>query len=105
MKDFPTNIGVKNKENFSELYYKKAIYTLRNELYEHIISKEENSYFEIDKFQKKYYNVPDKISEMITEVIHELNLLGWNCKLSYGGTALFIYSTEKPPPSCWDDGL
>jgi len=35
----------------------------------------------------------------------ELEELGWKCKKSFGQTALFIYSTENPPPSCWDDSL
>ena len=38
-------------------------------------------------------------------IIKELEELGWKCKLSYGQTALFIYSTENPPPSCWDDSF
>ena len=35
----------------------------------------------------------------------ELVKLGWKCKTSFGGTGLFIYSTEEPPPSCWEEGL
>jgi hypothetical protein len=31
----------------------------------------------------------------------ELTQLGWKCKLSYGDTALFIYTSENPPAGCW----
>ena len=39
---------------------------------------------------------------MINTTVKELKELGWNCKLSFGGTGLFIYSTENQPRGCWD---
>ena len=38
---------------------------------------------------------------MISELIPELLNLGWNCKLGYGDTGLFIYSTINPPSNWW----
>jgi hypothetical protein len=45
------------------------------------------------------------IEKLSKTIITELVNIGWNCKLSFGNTGLFIYSTDKPPPSCWDDGF
>lgn len=101
MKVFPSILNVKNNDNFKQIHYNRVLCYLRKEIYEHIISKDENSYFEIDKFGLKYsFQISDN---MINIIIQELNLLGWKCKLSFASTALFIYSTLTPPPSCWDN--
>ena len=43
------------------------------------------------------------MENMTSKIIEELQELGWKCKTSFGGTGLFIYSTENPPPNCYDD--
>lgn len=106
MKEFPSRLNVNNKNNFSTYYYERQLCYLRRNIYEHMISKDENSYFELDKFSRNYLdNNTDLITRMTDVVISELEKLGWKCKTSFGGTGLFIYSTEKPPPSCFEDGL
>lgn len=102
MKEFPTCLNVKHKCNFPQLHYNRALCYLRRELYEHIIREDENSYFELEKFGKKYSLNSDALQKMVRTVIKELEKLGWKCKQSFGDTGLFIYSTEKPPPNCWD---
>ena len=103
MKDFPLSLNVKNKKNFPKVYDNRMLCYLRKEIYEHVIHKTENSYFELDKFEVKYTcHITDS---MIDIIISELNVLGWNCKKTCANTALFIYSTPNPPSSCWDDGL
>jgi hypothetical protein len=107
MKEFPSILRVRNIEKFSDIYYSRVLCYLRKVIYEHVISHDENSYFDIQKFCCEYYkketsNITSRLAESI---IPELELLGWKCKLSFGGTALFIFSTETSPPSCWDDGL
>ena len=109
MEELPIILHVKNKDIFSTLFYNKVFCYLRKSIYEHVISKDENSFFDLEQFGKLYFNDNtnrvDLITKLSTEIQLELKELGWNCKLSYGGTALFIYSTDNPPPSCWDDGL
>ena len=109
MKKLPIIIDVKNKENFSDIYYRRVLCYLRKAVYEHIISKDENSFFDIENFGRLYYNDKknrvDLMKNLITTIKSELENLGWKCKLSFGETALFIYSTDNVPPSCWDDGL
>ena len=106
MKEFPSTLNVKSKNKFSSYYYNRQLCYLRRNIFEHIISKDENSYFELDKFSRNYLdNNTELITKMTDTVINELEKLGWKCKTSFGGTGLFIYSTENPPPSCFEDGL
>lgn len=58
--------------------------------------KSENDYFDFDK-----YNQYECLEDIIKEIELELDDLGWNHKLSFGGSAIFIYTSENPPPSCW----
>lgn len=108
MKDLPTILNVKNKECFPEIYYNRILCYLRKAIYEHVISKEENNCFDLEQFGRLYFSEKTRVDltkKLSVTIQSELEALGWKCKLSFGGTALFIYSTDKPPPSCWDDGL
>ena len=94
MQQFPTTLDVNNRNNFPEIHKNKMLCLLRQKIYEHIIKEDENTYFDIDKIN----------SELIHVIMEELIQLGWKCKLSFGGTALFIYS-DNLPKSCWDDSF
>jgi len=102
MKNFPNKLKVENKENFEQYNYDRTIAYIRRDIYEFMIErKNENVYFDFDKYQRN-----KKIIETIIEtIIKELLNIGWKCKISFGGTALFIYSTDIQPSSCYDDGF
>ena len=104
MREFPSKLKPENKEIFPQLFYNRIKCYLRRDLYEHIISHKENDYFSLDEFNLNHHvkNI-DLVKQMIDELIPDLKKLGWKCKTSFGGTGLFIYSTEKPPPSCWEE--
>lgn len=102
MKEFPECLNVKNKESFRDITYNRILCYLRKQLYEHIIGNDENNYFDFDKFRKSYSITQDDNNKMVNTVVKELTELGWKCKLSFGGTGLFIYSTENPPSNCWE---
>jgi len=79
---------------------------LQKAIYEHVISHDENSYFDLEKVSRLNFEKTDEfISKLGEDVKPALEKLGWKYKLTFGGTALFIYSTEKQPPSGWDDRL
>ena len=105
MKEFPEILDVKNKENFPDLHYNRVLCYFRKSIYEHIIKEEEKSYFDLNTFKKKYLKKDTEMESMVKTIVEELGTLGWKCKTSFGGTALFIYSSEKPPHTCWDDGF
>lgn len=109
MKEFPNILNVKHKKQFISIYIDRVMCYLRKEIYEHVISEDENSYFDLEKFGRVYFknkkNREELVNKLADDIIPEISKLGWKCKRSFGGTALFIYSSENPPPSCWDDGL
>lgn len=104
MKEFPQVLNINNKNNFDSLLYMRMLCYLRRDIYEHMIRCDENDYFDIQHFSSKNKLKSSNVKNMIEQVIQELMSIGWKCKLSFGGTALFIYSDELPK-SCWDDGL
>jgi len=102
MEKFPENISVSNVDLFSDLNFSRLLGLLRKNIYEHLLWNDDNNFFDLDKFCKEYLKRDtDMLEKMIDVIIGELNKFGWNCKLSYGGTALFIYRTPEHPPSCW----
>jgi hypothetical protein len=101
MKEFPDRLKVTNKSNFNIIYEKRVLCYLRRNIYEHMIREDENSYFDLDKFNSKYIQDMDKLHVLLKIVICELNILGWKCKTSFGDTGLFIYSSNELPKSCW----
>jgi hypothetical protein len=105
MNCFPDFLKSENKEIFEENYSDFVLCRFRELVYCHILLGDENNYVDLDVI-KKTYKLTDKQHLDITDnIIQELEQLGWKCKKSFGQTALFIYSTENPPPSCWDDTL
>ena len=52
MKEFPCVCNPKNKNNFQHLNHDRLKCYLRKDLYEHIISHEENDYFSLDEVIK-----------------------------------------------------
>lgn len=102
MNEFPYTLNVSNKNNFPEIHYNKILCLLRKKIYNHIIKEDENNYFDLDIFNKSFVKDKKILDKMLIVIMKELIELGWKCKLSFGGTALFIYS-ENLPTSCWDD--
>lgn len=103
MKEFPKHL-VPTKKNTFPLHRNNRILTyLRKELYDLMLSGDENNYFDIDIFNRKYELSQTNSNIIFQIVIEELENLGWKTKKSFGDTGLFIYSTELPPPSCFSD--
>ncbi len=118
MKTFPTAINVKNKNSFSSYKYDEVIQSLRKSIYNHIIRytydienkkdtyESENNSYELDVFFKSHsINTQEEKDKLYVNIKNELIKLGWKCELAFGGTSLFIYSSDKLPTSCWTDGF
>ena len=98
---FDNNLNTKNKKDFSTVLYIINKRTLRKKIYFHILKEEEKDYFCIYTFDKKYVKNIEITRKMISELIPEIENIGWKCKLGYGETGLFIYSTKDPPINWW----
>jgi hypothetical protein len=103
MKEFPSHLKPANKERFPKYCYDRNLAYLRKEVFELVLLGDENSYFELDNFSRKYKLKKGEIEQMRDIIMRELKVLGWNVKTSFGGTGLFVYSTTSPPPSCYED--
>jgi hypothetical protein len=101
MKEFPKSLNVKYKDRFPEIHLNRMKCYLRKSLYEHIISHEEKDYFSLDEFNSKFNCKMEITQNILSQLIPELQKLGWNCTLSFGNTGLFIYNENKPP-TCWE---
>jgi hypothetical protein len=108
--EFNNNIDSNNKSNFNEIWEKILLEKLIEDITIHILTKDENNYFSIDSWNLKNNSKNPKnikyINNIIdTYIIPKLTLLNWKCKKAFRDTALFIYSTENPPSSYYDDGF
>ena len=105
MDAFPDKLTPENKKDFPEIRYKLIRSHLRCEITNNVLEGDENNYFDLSTFSIKYNINIDLMKKMCNDITKELVVLGWNVKTSFGGTGLFIYSTETIPPSCYDDSI
>jgi hypothetical protein len=102
MQSFTHLINPMYKKSFNIYYINRQKEKLRSQIYDHIISHTENEYFSLDEFiaESRDRNLANTI---INDIMQELRNIGWKCTTSFGGTGLFIYSSEKPPSNCFED--
>ena len=110
MKQFPKEISVDKKSNFGAIHYQNCLCKLRADIYDHMIKEvriDENNFFDVDNWGRQHLEAEKEkiLPKLVGAIMSELENRGWKCKLTYGGTGLFIYSSEKPPRSCYDDEL
>lgn len=105
MDTFSDRLIPANKSQFHVLRVKRLAAKFRSELTDLILAGNENNYFSLDDFCRKYNINRSEQQILESTVLAELTAKGWKCKTSFGGTGLFIYSSEKPPSNCYDDGF
>ena len=91
---------VENKDKFPRVLYTKNLITLREDISEFLLEGDEKTFFDLDEFAKKHKN-KKTIMQMVDTVIEELHALGWKTFLGFGGTGLYIYSSEEKPPNAY----
>lgn len=104
MRNFSDKLNSENKKYFPSVYKLILKQKLRTAITEHIVSHDEDSYFSLDEIKEKL-NVKNMklVKDCVVELVSELKKLNWKCAFSYGGTALFIYSSENPPSNCYSE--
>ena len=73
---------------------------MREKIYIHILRNNQNDFFDIELFNRKYVKDIKKTEEFAQIISNELEPLGWKTFVGYGGTGLFFYDQEKPV-SAW----
>lgn len=103
-------VNENDKQLFVSQYNDIILNFLREDIFFFLVSRDyttdksisiiENTFFDFGNFKLKK-NISKDLTENIEIIIKELNDLGWKTCLSFGNTAIFIYSTVEKPPSCW----
>ena len=114
MESFPEWLNVNGKDDFVLFYKKQVTRELRKAIFLHMLGYDfskkdpsglvslcENNYFELNTFWMMYPIVDSLKEDIITEITTEIQKLGWKVQLAFHSTALFIYSSDKLPSSCW----
>jgi NAD-specific glutamate dehydrogenase len=100
MQEFPKSLSSENTLQFSDLLKDYYLQQMRQDIYIHILRNNQNDFFDIELFDRKYVKDIKVTDKFIEIMINELEQLGWKTFLGYGGTGLFIYDKEKPA-SAW----
>ena len=92
-----TQFHVSNKENFERLLEDENLSILRKEICRHMLKGNENDFFDITDFNRSYVGNMNRTNELVNRIMDELQKLGWNTFLGFGGTGLYIYSGDELP--------
>ena len=102
MNSFGSDLYVLNKDNFENMFIETYTSKLRKKIYLFMKSnRNENDFFDIENFNRKYIRDMNKTNDMINNIVKELNQLGWKTHIGFGGTGLYIYSSEELPVGAW----
>jgi hypothetical protein len=93
--------SVSNKQNFSELLDARKFNLLKKEICEFILQGKEDSFYDLDDFNRLHVKNMKKTLNMAKTISEELHCLGWKTFLGYGETGLFIYSSEEKPHNAY----
>lgn len=98
MESFNEDISPSNKDNFTNTWRNRICQRLRKHIYNFILGrKNEKDFFDIDIFNRSYVKDFSLIEDIVNDIVKELNNLGWNTYIGFGGTGLYIYSSEELP--------
>lgn len=98
MQRFGDELNIINKDNLKCVWKVKMLEKLRKHIYNFILDrKRENDFFDIDIFNRSYIKDINVTNDIINQVVLELNELGWKTHIGFGGTGLYIYSSEDLP--------
>ena len=63
-----------------------------------MIRPNENDYFDIGEFFRKYnIRKQSDIDKYITRIVNDIRSSGWNCGTSFYKTGLFVFGDTRPP--------
>lgn len=98
MDSFGQELNVSNKDNFSDMFREKSLKKLRKCVYNFILDRNgENDFFDVDTFNRRYIKNINITNDIVYIVVNELGDLGWNTYMGFGGTGLYIYSSDGLP--------
>lgn len=103
MQRFPRELTPESKDDFPRMRRELMTQLLRARVTDLICRCDENDFFDLSMFARENALNDNEMTSIRDTVRGELEDLGWKVKTSFGGTGLFIYSSQDPPPSCYSD--
>lgn len=98
MESFGSELNVLNKDYFKSIFKERCLEKLRKHIYNFMLERnKENDFFDIDIFNRKYIKNMDIMNELVNKAVIELLELGWKTHIGFGGTGLYIYSSDELP--------
>lgn len=98
MKEFPDKLIPVNHTQFKRFRYDRNILYFRQDIYEFMLEDNENEAYDLNAFKIKYKVSDDEMKTMVIAITTELKKLGWQHKLAFADTGLFIYRDANKPP-------
>ena len=97
MQSFPTTL-VPETAALTKMYEEYILGKFREKVFESVVSGNPENYVDLSAFDFSTYA---EFKKLVAVVREELEALGWTTALSYGDTALFVFSGNNKPKYCW----
>lgn len=96
-----SELHVSKKSEFPE--WRRAFYLrkLRKHLMQWMMKGNENDFFDLDEFNRMFVQDITLTQQLVEHVTSELHSLGWKTFLGFGGTGLYVYSSEERPVNAY----
>ncbi len=101
MNQFPEHLSVDRKEEFYSYRFSRLQGKMRELIYDMMLKGNELDFLDLDLFNREYVKDMKLTTLLVNEICDELERLGWKTFLGYGGTGLYIYSSEELPPNVY----
>lgn len=98
MKEFSDKLRPENRKQFSEFRNNRELCKLRQRIVDYLYSENTNGFDLKTNHGSEQYDYTTTNKNLIDIIQKELQTLGWNTILAYGGTTLFIYKEKSELP-------
>lgn len=105
MKSFPDKLRPENRDKFPSYLLNRRLCKLRQLIIDYMYSGDTKGFSLTESLSEnsngyEYGNIYG--SEIISVICKELEILGWNTKLAYGNSVLFIFKETSELPIMGD---
>jgi hypothetical protein len=97
MQSFPETL-VPESTTMTKMYEEHILSKFREKVFESVVTGNPENYVDLSAFEFSTYT---DFKKLVAVVRGELEALGWTTALSYGDTALFVFSGNNKPKYCW----
>lgn len=96
-----SELHVEQKDSFPERRRAFCLRKLRSHVARWMVDGNENDFFDLDEFNRTYVHDMPLTQSLVETLTNELHTLGWKTFLGFGGTGLYVYSSEERPANAY----